>query len=85
MKVGLRKPNYKKRLKARTIGKAKRKMKKAINPLYGKKGMGYIKNPKRALKNKVYHKTTRRITMFDIGMFFITGGLWIFVVIFRKH
>lgn len=58
MKVGYRKPNIKKSIKARTTGKVKRKMKKAVNPLYGKKGMGYIKNPKKAVYNKVYHKTT---------------------------
>ena len=48
----------KKSFKARTTGRLKRKIKKAINPFYGKKGMGYIKNPKCAIKNKVYHKTT---------------------------
>ena len=58
MKIGYRKPNIKKSIKARTTGKVKRKMKKAVNPFYGKKGMGYIKNPKRAVKNKIYHKTT---------------------------
>lgn len=58
MKVGFRTPSLKKSFKARTTGKLKRKMKKAINPFYGKKGMGYIKNPKRAIKNKIYHKTT---------------------------
>lgn len=58
MKVGYRKPSIKKSVKARTTGKAKRKVKKAVNPLYGKKGMGYIKNPSKAVKSKVYHKTT---------------------------
>ncbi|MBE6828182.1 MAG: NINE protein [Ruminococcaceae bacterium] len=58
MKVGYRKPSVKKSIKARTTGKMKRKVKKAVNPFYGKKGMGYIKDPKRAVKNKVYHKTT---------------------------
>ncbi|WP_283410782.1 hypothetical protein [Anoxynatronum buryatiense] len=29
-----------------------------MNPLYGMKGMGYAKNPKRAIKNKIYKKTT---------------------------
>ena len=58
MKVGFRKPSLKKSIKARTTGKLKRKVKRTINPLYGKKGMGYLKNPKRALKNKIYHKTT---------------------------
>lgn len=37
MKFGPRKISIKKRVKARTTGKLKRKMKKAVNPLYGKK------------------------------------------------
>ncbi len=58
MKIGFRTPSFKKSFRARTTGKLKRKVKKTINPLYGKKGMGYIKNPKRAVKNSVYKKTT---------------------------
>lgn len=58
MKVGIRKPNYKKRLKARTTGKIKRQVKKAVIPGYGKKGTGWIKDPKKAAYNKVYNKTT---------------------------
>ena len=58
MKIGMRKPSLKKSLKARTTGKLKRKVKKSINPLYGKKGMGWINNPKKAMYNKVYNKTT---------------------------
>ena len=58
MKIGFRTPSLKKSIRARTTGKIKRKMKKSINPFYGKKGMGFIKNPKRAIKNKIYHKTT---------------------------
>lgn len=58
MKIGFRKPSLKKSIKARTTGKIKRKMKKAVNPLYGKKGMGYLKDPERAVKNKIYKKTT---------------------------
>lgn len=58
MKVGFRKPSIKKSIKARTTSKVKRKIKKVVNPYYGKKGMGYIKNPKKAVYNKVYHKTT---------------------------
>lgn len=58
MKIGPRKPSLKKSFKARTTGEAKRKVKSAINPLYGKKGMGYINNPKKAIYNKVYNKTT---------------------------
>jgi len=58
MKYGIRKPNIKKSIKARTTGKIKRKVKKATNPFYGKKGVSYIKNPKKAIYNKIYNKTT---------------------------
>ena len=59
VKIGLRKPSLKKSIKARTTGKLKRQVKSAINPLYGKKGMGVIRDPKKALYNKVYNKTTK--------------------------
>lgn len=58
MKFGPRKPSLKKSIKARTTGRAKRKIKSAINPYYGKKGMGWVRNPKKAAYNKVYRKTT---------------------------
>lgn len=58
MKMGMRKPNIKKSFKAKTTGSLKRKAKSSINPMYGKKGMGYAKSPKKAIKNKVYKKTT---------------------------
>ncbi len=58
VKVGFRKPSIKKSIKARTTGKYKRRFKKAINPLYGKKGMGFIKNPRKSIRNKIYRKTT---------------------------
>lgn len=64
MKFGLRKPSLKKSLKARTTGKMKRNIKKALVPGYGKKGMGWIKNPKKAAYNKAYRKTTKSI--FDL-------------------
>ena len=48
----------KRSIKARTTGKVKRIAKKSIIPFYGKKGMGWIKNPKKALYNKIYNKTT---------------------------
>lgn len=79
MRLGFRKPNFKKSFKARTTGKLKRKMKKAVNPFYGKKGMGYIKNPKRAIKSKVYHKTTfgwnNSKAWIHIILFFTTAGI----------
>ena len=58
MKIGVRTPSLKKSFKARTTGRINRTLKKSVNPLYGKKGMGYIKNPERAIYNKVYHKVT---------------------------
>lgn len=58
MKFGVRKPSLTKSLKARTTAKYKRKVKKALIPGYGKKGMGWAKNPKKAAYNKVYKKTT---------------------------
>lgn len=58
MKMGMRKPSVKKSFKARTTSKYKRAAKRAINPTYGKKGMGLINNPKKSVYNKVYNKTT---------------------------
>lgn len=58
VKVGFRKPSLKKSFRARTTGKWKRRVKKTINPFYGKKGMGFIKNSRRSIKNKIYRKTT---------------------------
>lgn len=58
MKIGVRTPSLSKSLKARTTGRIKRQMKKAVNPLYGKKGMGFITNPEKAIYNKVYHKVS---------------------------
>lgn len=54
----MRTPSIKKSIKARTTGKVKRAVKKAIIPEYGKKGSGWIKNPKKAAYNKVYNKTS---------------------------
>lgn len=62
MKIGLRTPSLKKSFKARTTGRMKRVIKKELVPFYGKGGM--IKHPKKALYNKIYHKTTKSI--FDL-------------------
>jgi hypothetical protein len=58
MKFGMRTPSVKRSIKARTTGRAKRAVKKTVIPGYGAKGMGYVKDPSRAVKNKVYKKTT---------------------------
>ena len=54
----MRKPSLTRSLKARTTGRAKRAIKRAVIPGYGRKGMGFIKNPKRSVKNSIYKKTT---------------------------
>jgi len=64
MKFGMRTPSLKRSISARTTGQLKRSIKRAVIPGYGKKGMGWIKNPKKALYNKVYHKTT--FSIFDL-------------------
>ncbi|MCC8013819.1 MAG: hypothetical protein LIO87_01365 [Eubacterium sp.] len=64
MKIGMRKPSLKKSFRARTTGKAKRKIKKNLIPGYGKKGIGWLKNPKKAAYNKIYKKTS--FSIFDI-------------------
>jgi len=58
MKFGFRKPSLKKSIKARTTGKLKRKVKKAVVPFYGKKGTGLIKNPKKTVYNRIYYRTS---------------------------
>ena len=58
MKFGMRKLSLRKSISARTTGRAKRVVKKALIPGYGKKGMGWIKNPKKIVYNKIYHKTS---------------------------
>ena len=58
MKFGMRKPSLKRSIRARTTGRAKRAVKRSLIPGYGKKGAGWIKSPKKAAYNKVYHKTS---------------------------
>lgn len=91
MKVGLRKPSLKKSFKARTTGKYKRKLKRLTNPFYGKKGMGWIRNPKKALYNKIYHKTTfsaksaiKGTSNLIFALFYYCGWLpvkWMFILL----
>lgn len=59
MKVGYRKPSLSKSVSSRTTGRVTRTVKSTYVPNYGRKGNGYITNPRRACYNKVYHKTTR--------------------------
>ena len=64
MKIGIRKPSIKKSIKAKTTAKAKRAIKKTVVPGYGKKGVGWVKDPKKAMYNKVYKKTS--FSIFDL-------------------
>lgn len=64
MKYGIRKPSLKKSISAKTEGRATRAVKKAMIPGYGRKGMGWVTNPRKALYNKVYRKTT--FSIFDL-------------------
>ena len=74
MKYGVRKPNLKKSIKARTTGKVKRQVKKAINPLYGKKGMGIVNDPKKAAYNAVYNRTTVGVSDIAKGLTAANGN-----------
>ena len=78
MKYGMRTPNINKRISARTTGKIKRTANKAVNPLYGKKGMGFINDPSKAVYNKVYNKTTTSINNIIDGTF---GTILMLIVI----
>jgi len=64
MKIGVRKPSLTRSLKARTTGRLNRSVKRAVNPFYGKKGVGLIRQPRRAVRNAVYHRTS--VSVWDI-------------------
>ena len=79
MKYGMRTPNINKRISARTTEKIKRTANKAVNPLYGKKGMGFINDPSKAVYNKVYNKTTTSVDKIINGIF---GTILMLIIIF---
>ena len=79
MKYGMRTPNINKRISARTTGKITRTVNKAVNPLYGKKGMGFINDPSKAVYNKVYNKTTISVDKIINGIF---GTILMLIIIF---
>ncbi len=56
MKFGMRTPSPRRSFKARTTGKWKMQAEKALIPGYGKKGMGWIRNPKKVAYNKIYRE-----------------------------
>ncbi|MDK7699486.1 hypothetical protein [Cutibacterium avidum] len=60
MKFGIRTPSLSRTISARTRGRATRTVKRTLIPGYGRKGMGWLRDPRRAAYNKVYRKTTMR-------------------------
>ncbi|MDY2556706.1 hypothetical protein SOP65_14920 [Enterococcus faecalis] len=66
MKIGPRKPSIKKSIKARTTGKAKRSIKKATIPGYGKKGTGWIKDPKKQHITKFTIKLLSELILYHL-------------------
>ena len=58
MKYGFRSPSLKRSISARTTGRAKRAIKRAIIPGYGRKGMGLLFHPRKSIYNRVYRRTT---------------------------
>lgn len=58
MKFGVRKPSLKRSIKARTTGKLKRRVKSAVIPWYGKRGVGFITHPFKAMYGWIYRRVT---------------------------
>ena len=56
-----RTPSFNKSFSARTTGRATRSIKRTCNPYYGKKGSGWINDPKKAAYNNLYNKTTQSV------------------------
>ena len=54
---------------------------RTINPMYGKKGMGWIRDPKRAAYNKVYRKTTFDVTKRCLTPLALILSAFLFVLI----
>ena len=65
MKFGMRKPSIRKSIAARTS--VKRYIRHSLG-VKAPRGWGWITNPKKALYNKVYRKTS--FSIFDIFKFF---------------
>lgn len=81
MKYGYRIPNIKKSVSSKTTGRINRTVKKSINPLYSKRGMGYINNPEKAIYNKAYNKTTQSIIEEDTKMDLAVWGVVLIIAI----
>jgi hypothetical protein len=56
-----RKPSFKKSFSAKTTGHISKTVKSTYTPNYGKKGNGWITDPKKATYNHVYNRTTQSV------------------------
>jgi hypothetical protein len=78
MKIGFRIPSLSKRLAARTSVKRYVRQNMGIK---APKGYGWITNPKKALYNRVYYRTTRGCM---VTLIFILGlGLMVVLLILK--
>lgn len=80
MKYGVRKPSISKSIGARTSGRVTRSINRSINPYYGKKGMGWVNNPRKAGYNKVYNQTS--CSAIGIVVFLVTLVMLSPIIIF---
>ena len=72
VKVGIRTPSLKKRIAARTSWK---RYARQSTGLKAPKGYGWITNPKKALYNRVYYRTTRGCSVVLILMLSLFGSV----------
>ena len=77
MKFGLRIPSLKKRIAARTS--VMRILRHRLG-LKAPRGLGWLTDPKRALYNRIYNRTTRSCLILLVGFGGITLGLTIFLL-----
>ena len=80
MKYGVRTPSISKSIGARTSGRVIRSINRSVNPYYGKKGMGWVNNPRKAGYNKVYNKTS--CPSVDVLVFLVTLVMLSPIIIF---
>ncbi len=72
MKFGFRKPSFKKRMAARTS--LKRVARHRLG-LKASRGWGWLTNPKKAAKNRVYNHTSKGCLILVPPFFLCAGGL----------
>lgn len=77
MKFGYRKPSLKKRIAARTS--LKRYVRHSLG-FKAPKGMGWLTNPKRAVYNRVYYRTTKGCIVALVVMLHDLAALLLFLV-----